>query len=167
MYILPNNSNIVLAAEQAKELTKAKLVVIATKNIPQGIAAAISFDPDGTPEQNVEAMSAAAARVRSGQVTHAVRETEMDGFMLKNGDIIGIYHGVIVAKGDEIAAVTRDVIDKMTDDDTSSITLYYGEGVTEADAEELVASVQEDYPFYDVVACRGGQNHYYYYISVE
>ncbi len=167
VYILPNNSNIVLAAEQAKELTKAKLVVIATKNIPQGIAAAISFDPDGTPEQNVEAMSAAAARVRSGQVTHAVRETEMDGFMLKNGDIIGIYHGVIVAKGDEIAAVTRDVIDKMTDDDTASITLYYGEGVTEADAEELVASVQEDYPFYDVVACRGGQNHYYYYISVE
>ena len=167
VYILPNNSNIVLAAEQAKELTKAKLVVIATKNIPQGIAAAISFDPDGTPEQNVEAMSAAAARVRSGQVTHAVRETEMDGFMLKNGDIIGIYHGVIVAKGEEIAAVTRDVIDKMTDDDTASITLYYGEGVTEADAEELVASVQEDYPFYDVVACRGGQNHYYYYISVE
>ena len=166
VYILPNNGNIVLAAEQARELTKAKLVVIATKNIPQGIAAALNFNHEASEEENTEMMRRAIQYVRSGQVTHSVRDTEMDGFELKSGDVIGIYDK-IVSKGSDPNAVAAEVIEKMTDDDSASISLYYGEGITSEYADELVRELSEKYPFYDVMAYEGGQQHYYYYISVE
>ena len=166
VYILPNNGNIVLAAEQAKELTKAKLVVIATKNIPQGIAAAMNFNHDSNEEENTEMMRRAIQNVRSGQVTHSVRDTEMDGFELKNGDIIGIYDK-IVAKGSDINEVTKALVEKMLTDDSASISLYYGEGVDKETADKLVEELTEEYPFHDVMAYEGGQQHYYYYVSVE
>lgn len=166
VYILPNNGNIVLAAEQAKELTKAKLVVIATKNIPQGIAAAMNFNHDANEEENTEMMRRAIQNVRSGQVTHSVRDTEMDGFELKNGDIIGIYNK-IVAKGSDINEVTKALVEKMLTDDSASISLYYGEGVDKETADKLVEELTEEYPFHDVMAYEGGQQHYYYYVSVE
>ena len=166
VYILPNNGNIVLAAEQARELTKAKLVVVATKNIPQGIAAAVNFNHDAGEEENTEMMRRSIQYVRSGRVTHSVRDTEMDGFKLKSGDIIGIYDK-IVAKGDDVNNVTEAVIEKMVDDDTASVSLYYGEGITEEYAGELAAKLTEKYPFHDIMVFEGGQQHYYYYISVE
>lgn len=166
VFVLPNNSNIILAAEQAKELTRANIVVIATKNIPQGIAAAINFNPEASIEENTRAMQKAAENVRAGQVTHAVRDTEMDGLELHTGDIIGIYKQ-IVAKGSDPDEVAIEVAGKMTDDSTAVITLYYGEDITEERANALVEKLQGLYPFYDVMAYYGGQSHYYYYISVE
>ncbi len=166
VFILPNNSNIILAAEQAKELTKANLVVIATKNIPQGISAAINFDPDASIDDNITSMQQAASGVKCGQVTHAVRDTEMDGFDLHNGDIIGINSG-IKAKGDSVMTVTTELIETMVSEDSASITLYYGCDVTEQEANALVEKLQEIYPFFDVMAYRGGQSHYYYFVAVE
>lgn len=166
VYILPNNSNIVLAAEQARELTKAKLVVIATKNIPQGITAAINFNPEASEEENVEMMRRAIRSVKSAQVTRAVRDTEMDGFDLHNGDVIGIYDR-IVAKGDSVNEVAREVVAQMVTDETAAISLYYGAGLEASVAEELQAVLQEEYPFHDVMVYEGGQQHYFYYISVE
>lgn len=167
VYILPNNGNIVLAAEQAKELTKANLVVIATKNIPQGIAAAMNFDLNADVDTNVRNMSNAMAQVRSGQITHAVRDTEMDGIALHNGDIIGLYEKTIVASGQNVNEVAKSVIEKMADDDTAAITLYYGAGLTENVARDLQEELTDIYPFHDIILCEGGQHHYYYYISVE
>lgn len=166
VYILPNNSNIVLAAEQARELTKAKLVVIATKNIPQGITAAINFNPEASEEENVEMMCRAIRSVKSAQVTRAVRDTEMDGFDLHNGDVIGIYDR-IVAKGDSVNEVAREVVAQMVTDETAAISLYYGAGLEASVAEELQAVLQDEYPFHDVMVYEGGQQHYFYYISVE
>ncbi len=166
VYILPNNSNIVLAAEQARELTKAKLVVIATKNIPQGITAAINFNPEAGEEENVEMMRRAIQSVKSAQVTRAVRDTEMDGFDLHNGDIIGIYDR-IVAKGDSVNEVAREVVAQMVTDETAAISLYYGAGLEASVAEELQTVLQDEYPFHDVMVYEGGQQHYFYYISVE
>ncbi len=166
VYILPNNSNIVLAAEQARELTKAKLVVIATKNIPQGITAAINFNPEASEEENVEMMRRAIQSVRSAQVTRAVRDTEMDGFDLHNGDVIGIYDR-IVAKGDSVNEVAREVVAQMVSDETAAISLYYGAGLEASVVEELQTVLQDEYPFHDVMVYEGGQQHYFYYISVE
>lgn len=166
VYILPNNGNIVMAAEQAKEITKAHLVVIATKNIPQGISAAINFNPDADEETNVEIMTNAIGAVRSGQVTRSVRDTEMDGLELHNGDVIGLYNG-IVANGDDINEVALKVVERMADDETASISLYYGAGLTKDVADELSARLSEEYPFHDVLVYEGGQQHYYYYVSVE
>ena len=166
VYILPNNGNIVLAAEQAKELTKAHLVVIATKNIPQGITAAMNFDPNASEEENVEVMREVIKNVRSGQITHAVRDTEMDGFELRSGDIIGLYNG-IVAKGDNVDSVVEKTVAKMVDENSASIALYYGEGVNKESVEVLADTLMSNYPFFDVAVYEGGQQHYYYYISVE
>lgn len=167
VYILPNNGNIVMAAEQAKELTKANLVVIATKNIPQGIAAAVNFNPEASIEDNVNNMQKAMQGVRSGQITHAVRDVEMDGIELHNGDIIGLYDKVVVSGGSDVNEVAMDVINKMADDDTSSISVYYGAGLTESVAMALEEKLAEEYPFHDITIIEGGQQHYFYYVSVE
>lgn len=166
VFILPNNGNIILTAEQAKELSTPNLVVIATKNIPAGIAAAMNFNPEFSIEENTRCMQKAANEVRSGQVTHAVRDTEMDGFQLEVGDIIGIY-GSIVAKGKSVDEVTLDTARAMTDDSTSVISLFCGEDVTEEEAEALAEKMRGEFDFYDVLVYRGGQQHYYYYLSVE
>jgi DAK2 domain fusion protein YloV len=166
VFILPNNSNIILAAEQAKEITKSQLVVIATKNIPQGISAALNFNSEAGVEENIRNMQRAAESVRSGQVTHAVRDAEIDGFKLKNGDIIGIY-GPIVAKGESVSEVAEATVAKMADETSSSIALYFGEGVSETDSSSLAEKLRLVYPDKDVNSYCGGQSHYYYFIAVE
>ncbi|MCL2631444.1 MAG: DAK2 domain-containing protein, partial [Firmicutes bacterium] len=154
------------AAQQAKELVSCNLVIIATKNIPQGISAAINYDEDATIGENALQMQKSANAVRSGLVTHAVRDTESDGFDIKNGDIIGI-NGGIVARGSNVNEVARQVVNKLAVQGTASITLYFGEDVTEESASEFVQSLEEQYPRYDVSAYYGGQSHYFYFISVE
>lgn len=166
VYILPNNGNIILAAEQAKGLIDSEIVVIPSKDIPQGIAAAINYNPEAGVEENIEMMRRAIGAVRSGLVTHAVRDTEMDGYELHDGDIIGIF-GNIAAKGDNVSQVTKDLISKMETEDSSTITLYYGLEITLDEAEKLKAEIIKTHPFIDVLTYNGGQQHYYYYVSVE
>ncbi|MDR2266114.1 MAG: DAK2 domain-containing protein [Christensenellaceae bacterium] len=166
VFILPNNGNIILAAEQAKELVTCELIIIATKSVTQGIAAALNFNPDCDVPTNVLAMQKAASAVRSGQVTHAVRTTEADGFEVKEGDIIGIYNS-IVAKGDDVEQVTIELIEKMIDKETASITLYFGDVVSLEAAEKLCNKLISLYTNHDVAVYFGGQTHYSYFVAVE
>lgn len=167
VFILPNNKNIILACEQAKDLVDCNLVTIATVNVPQGIAAAMNFDAENTDiDMMKEAMENAAKAITCIEITHAVRDTELDGFELHNGDIIAIEKG-IVAKGQDVEKVVIDALAAKDADEMCVITLYYGEGVTEEQGEELQAKLVELYPDCDVNLLFGGQPHYFYFISVE
>ncbi len=166
VFILPNNKNIILAAEQAMGLAKPNIVVIATKSIPEGISAALAFDPDGEVEDNTYNMQKMASAVKTGQVTHSVRDVELDGFKLKVGDIIGLDSKVIAA-GSDINDVAYDVVSKLVNDDSAVVTLYYGDEVDEEYASLLKSKVEKDYPMVDVMAIRGGQPHYSYLVAVE
>lgn len=156
-----------MAAEQAKGLVEnCEVVVIPTKDVARGVVAAMNFNPENSIEENEEAMNQAISVIRSGQVTHAVRDTEMDGYNLHDGDIIGIY-GNIVAKGKNVATVTKELVAKLVGESSYSITLYYGANTKDEDAELLRDELQEQYPFMDVILYNGGQHHYYYYVAVE
>jgi DAK2 domain fusion protein YloV len=166
--VLPNNKNIILAAEQAKTLvTNKKLVVIPTKNIPQGLAAALAFNPDCSTEENVRNMQNAIPGVKSGQVTYAVRSTNIDGLRLKEGDIIGLDGSRVLNKGDSIPKVTAELIEKMKTENDEIITLYYGEGVREKDAEQFAEQLRERYPECEIDVHAGSQPVYYYLLSLE
>lgn len=165
--VLPNNKNIILAAEQAKELTNKKVSVLPTKNIAQGIAAAIAFDPEQDLDTNCINMRAAFDGVQCGQVTHAVRTTQMDGFDLKEGDIIGLDDKMIIATGSDAEQTAKMVVDKMVSDDSTLINIYFGEGITEEEAQKLADEIGEKYDECDVCTYYGGQPHYYYLISIE
>lgn len=165
--VLPNNKNIILAAEQAVELSSKNVKVVKTVNVPEGIACAVAFDINNNIDANVEAMQNAFGEVSYGEITYAVRNTNLDGFELNEGDIIGITGKKIVSKGAEVRDVTLDVISNLVTEDKSIITLYYGEGVTEAQANSLKDELAEKYDECDVEVYEGGQNHYYYMISVE
>jgi len=165
--ILPNNKNIILAAEQARELTKKTVEVLPTMNIPQGIAAALAFIATESYAANVENMRAAFDEVKCGQITSAIRNTKMDGFSIKVGDIIGVDDKKVIAKTSSIDETAKKIIAKLMDADRRLITLYYGEGVTEEQAENLAAAIQELYPGLDIMTQNGGQPHYYYMISLE
>lgn len=165
--VLPNNKNIILAAEQAKELSEKNVKIINTVNVPEGIAACVVFDANNDIDTNVENMIEAIAEVSYGEVTYAVRSTNMDGFDLHEGDIIGITNGSIVSQNDNVCNTVTDVIDKLVDDEKSVITLYYGEDVTEEEANSLVESLSEKYEDLEIDAYMGGQHHYFYMISVE
>ncbi len=168
VFVFPNNKNIILAAEQAKSLVEnRKIHVIPTKNIPQGFAAALAFNPEASVEVNKANMVHSLDNVVVGQITHAVRTTTVDGFDLKEGDIIGLDNKKILAKGDGINQVTLDLIASLKSSTDEVITLYYGEDVEEAQAEELQAMVAEAYPNCDVELQYGGQPIYYYFISLE
>lgn len=168
VFVFPNNKNIILAAEQAKSLVEnCKIHVIPTKNIPQGFAAALAFNPEASVEVNKANMVHSLDNVVVGQITHAVRTTTVDGFDLKEGDIIGLDNKKILAKGDGINQVTLDLIASLKSSTDEVITLYYGEDVEEAQAEELQAMVAEAYPNCDVELQYGGQPIYYYFISLE
>lgn len=168
VFVFPNNKNIILAAEQAKSLVEnSKIHVIPTKNIPQGFAAALAFNPEASVEVNKANMVHSLDNVVVGQITHAVRTTTVDGFDLKEGDIIGLDNKKILAKGDGINQVTLDLIASLKSSTDEVITLYYGEDVEEAQAEELQAMVAEAYPNCDVELQYGGQPIYYYFISLE
>lgn len=168
IYILPNNKNIILAAEQAKYLVEDKqIIVVPSKTIPQGIAALINFMPDSSPEDNLEGMVEEMGRVRTGQITYAVRNTSIDGMEIKEGDIMGIGDSGMLAVGQEIEATVMETVNRMVDEDSELISVYFGADVSEEDAEALVEKIQEAYPDCEVELNNGGQPVYYYLLSVE
>ncbi|MDE7168044.1 MAG: DAK2 domain-containing protein [Clostridia bacterium] len=168
VFVFPNNSNVILAAEQAKGLvTNRTIHVIPTKNVPQGFAAALAFNPEASVPENKTNMTHAIDNVASGQVTYAVRETTMNGFKLKEGDIIGLDNKRILAKSDNVVDTTLKLVKSLKNDEHGMITLYYGEGVKEEEAQELAAKLAEQYPDCDVDFHFGGQPVYYYMVSLE
>lgn len=167
VFVFPNNKNIILAAEQAKGLTDRKLHVVPTRNVPEGIAASLAFNPEASAEENLEAMTTAIECVKSGSVTYAVRATHVDGFDLSVGEIIGLDDKAILAKGSDVQKTTEELVEKLLTEDSVNITLFYGEDINEDDAEKLRASLEEKYPECEVTAIYGGQPVYYYIISVE
>ena len=168
IFIFPNNKNIILAANQAQALTEdKKIIVIPTKTVPQGIAAIISFDPTASAEDNKENMKEALSMVKTGQITYAVRDTHIDDKEIKEGNIMGIGDDSILAVGEDIAEITKETIDLMTDEETELISVYYGEDISEEDANALGTELQEKYPDCEVEVYAGGQPIYYYVVSVE
>lgn len=168
IFILPNNKNILLAAEQAAELTEDKeIIVIPSKTIPQGIAAVINFMEDKTPEENEQQMLEEMSKVKSGQVTYAVRDTSIDGNTIHVGDIMGIGEKGIEAVGEKTNDTALALLSHMIDESSELVSLFYGEGITQADAEALADQVEEMYPDVEVEVQFGGQPIYYYILSVE
>ena len=168
IFIFPNNKNITLAAEQAKGLVENKtLHVIPTKNVPQGFAAALEFNPEASPSANKTNMVHALDNVKVGQVTYAVRNTSLNGFSIKEGDIIGLDDKKILAKSQSLEETVLKLIAKMKEDFHQVITLYYGEDVSDEDAAALAKTISEKYPDCDVDFHNGGQSVYYYIIALE
>ena len=168
IYIFPNNKNIILAANQARDLTEdKKIVVVPTKTVPQGITAMISFVPEKSAEENAEVMEEAVSKVQTGQITYAVRDTRLDDKEIHEGDIMGIGDKGILAVGGSKEKVAEDTIAAMMTEDAEVISIYYGADTSEESAEKLAASVEELYPECEVELNRGGQPIYYYIISVE
>ena len=168
IFILPNNKNIVLAAEQAAKLTAEKnIIVLPTKTIPQGIAAMVGYMPEVDVEENKDGMTECYQNIMSGQVTYAVRDTTINGKTIRNGDIMGIDDEGIRAVGTDVAQTTLDLLSQMVDADSELISLYYGENVTGEQAEELAAKVEEMFPDVEIETNFGGQPIYYYMVSVE
>ena len=168
IFILPNNSNIVMAANQAASLVEDKeIIVIPTKTVPQGITAVVNFSPDACVEENKETMMEEILNVKTGQVTYAVRDTEMDGHIIKENDFMGIGDKTILSVGTDLKETTLSMIDCMVDEDSAIVSIYYGSDSTEDDANELAELISEKYPDVDVEVNLGGQPIYYYVISVE
>ncbi len=168
VFVFPNNKNIILAAEQAKALVDNRTIhVIPTKNVPQGFAAALAFSPEASLEENKTNMIHAIDNVKAGQVTHAVRTTNVNGFSITEGDIIGLDDKKILAKSNSIDETVLALLEKLKEDQHEVITLYYGEGVSEDDAKALAEKVAEEFPDCDVDYHFGGQPVYYYLLSLE
>lgn len=168
IFILPNNKNIILAAEQAKELVEDKeIIVLPTKTIPQGITAMIGYSPEESVQVNEETMLDSIGLVKTGQITYAVRDTSFDGKEIHVDDIMGISDEGIQAVGNDIEAVVFDLLDTMVEDDTEIICIYYGEDVTEEQATKLTEQLEEKYSDCDIELQYGGQPIYYYVLSVE
>lgn len=168
VFILPNNKNIILAAEQAKALVEDKdIIVLPTRTIPQGIAAVISYIPEETVKVNEDTMRESISLVKTGQVTYAVRDTSIDGKEIHIGDIMGIGDHGIEAVGKEISETTRKLLDAIVDEESEIICLYYGDEVSEEDAQLLTEEIKKKYPNCDVELQYGGQPIYYYIVSVE
>ena len=165
--ILPNNSNIIMAANQAKELSDKNIVVIPTKNVPQAFAALVTFDGDADIAENEANMMEALSTVKSGQVTYAVRDTVINDVEVKEGNIIGIAEGKLLSAGDKVDEITTDLIEKLVDEDSAIITLFYGEDTSKEDAQALRDALEENFEDVDVELHYGGQPLYYYLISVE
>ena len=165
--ILPNNSNIIMAANQAKELSDKNIVVIPTKNVPQAFAALVTFDGDADIAENEANMMEALSTVKSGQVTYAVRDTVINDVEVKEGNIIGIAEGKLLSAGDKVDEITTDLIEKLVDEDSAIITLFYGEDIKEEQAEALRESLEEKFEDIDIELYYGGQPIYYYLVSVE
>lgn len=168
IFILPNNKNIILAAEQAVHLVEDKrIIVIPTKTVPQGITAIINYVPEKSVEENAACMKEEITHVRTGQVTYAVRDTSIDGYEIHENDIMGIGDKAILTVGKELLATTKDMIDKMVDEEIELIGIYYGAEVTKEQAEEVAAYVEETYPDLELDVQEGGQPIYYFIISAE
>ena len=168
IFILPNNTNIILAAQQAEILLEdKKLIVIPSKTIPQGIAAMLGFIPGESPENNKESMIESMSGVATGEITYAVRDTVIDDHEIKEGNIMGIGDDGILAVGEDLEATTIEMIENMVDEDSGMISVYYGEDVKEEDANKLVEKLEEKFPDVEVECYMGGQPVYYYITSVE
>ena len=168
IFILPNNSNIIMAANQAATLVEDKeIIVVPTKTVPQGITAVVNFLPDLSVEENKETMLEEIQNVKTGQVTYAVRDTEMDGFEIKENDFMGIGDKTILAAGTDKKTVTLEMIDRMVDEDSAIVSIYFGSDSSEEEASEIAEAIEEKYPDVDVEINNGGQPIYYYVISVE
>ena len=168
VFILPNNSNIIMAANQAASIVEDKeIIVIPTKTVPQGITAVINYLPDVSAEENQEAMVEAISTVKTGQVTYAVRDTEIDGFEIRQNDYMGIGDKSILAVGTDMNTVTLQMLDRMIDEDTEMVSIYFGSDSSEDDASVIAEAIEEKYPDVDVEVNDGGQPIYYYVISVE
>ncbi|MDR1773698.1 MAG: DAK2 domain-containing protein [Clostridioides sp.] len=165
--IFPNNSNIIMAANQAKELSDKNIIVIPTKNIPQALTALMNFNPDISAKENEQIMNEAITSVKSGQVTFAVRDTIMNDVEVKEGHIIGIGEGKLIASGESVEEITTELINKLIDEETSIITLFYGEDITKEQADDIRTKLEEKFKDIDVEVYYGGQPLYYYLISVE
>ena len=167
VFVLPNNKNIILASELANDLSKRNIIVLPTTSIPQGISAAIRIDPELSIDENKANVEETIKGVISGSVTYAVRTTSIDGFKLKEGDIIGLGEKKIVTKGANVSKVTEDTIEKLMTDEVSTISLFYGADVNPVDAGALVDTLKEKYPDLEIDCHEGGQPLYYYLISLE
>nr|WP_291233672.1 DAK2 domain-containing protein [Frisingicoccus sp.] len=168
IYVLPNNGNIILAAEQAKILTEGKeLVIVPTKTVPQGITAVVNYIDGESAQTNMEHMLEEIARVKSGEVTYAVRDTMIDDKVISEGDIMGIGDAGILSVAKDISEATMELIDTLVDEDSELISIYYGSDTSQEEAEELAEQVEEKYPDVDVELQNGGQPIYYYVLSVE
>lgn len=168
VFILPNNKNIIMAANQAVDLVEDKqIIVIPTKTIPQGITALVNYIPDHSAEENKEQMMAEIENVKTGQVTYAVRDTEIDGKTIKQNDFMGIGDKSILSVGTDLMATTLEMVDAMVDEESAIVSIYFGSDSDEDSANELAAAIEEKYPDVEVEVNDGGQPIYYYVISVE
>lgn len=168
IFILPNNKNIILAANQAQTLTEDKdIIVVPSKTVPQGITAIINYMPDADAQTNLEAMIEGIGNVKTGQVTYAVRDTHIDDKEIHEGDIMGIGDSGILAVGQSVEETTKEMLAQLVDEDTELISLYYGQDVQEESAENFAQEIEDSYPDVDVDVHSGGQPIYYYVLSVE
>ena len=168
IFILPNNKNIILAANQAQILTEDKdIIVVPSKTVPQGITAIINYMPDADAQTNLEAMIEGIGNVKTGQVTYAVRDTHIDDKEIHEGDIMGIGDSGILAVGQSVEETTKEMLAQLVDEDTELISLYYGQDVQEESAENFAQEIEDLYPDVDVDVHSGGQPIYYYVLSVE
>ena len=167
IFVFPNNGNIILAAQQAAELSEKRVMVIPTKNVAMGIAAAVAFQPDMDAEENVQRMEEAAQRVRTGTITYAVRDSDFEDMHINEGDIIGLHNGKVAFKADNVHDVAIQLVKAIVTEDDGLITVYYGADTAEADAQALSEEIAELCPDCDVEVHPGGQPLYYYLIAVE
>ena len=167
VFVLPNNGNIILAAEQSKELSEKNVIVLPTKTIPQGISALFEFDESLSVEENEVNMRGAISEVKTGQVTYSVRDSEISGKKIKKDDFMGLREGDIVVAGEDKAKVIDELIDSMVDDDSSLISVLFGKDIPEEEAKELEDNLSNKYDDLDIEVVYGGQPIYYYIISVE
>lgn len=167
IFVFPNNGNIILAAQQAAQLSKKRVEVLPTKNVAMGIAAAVAFQPEDSVEENLQRMDEAAQRVRTGTITYAVRDSDFENMHITEGDIIGLHNGQVSFKADNVHDVAISLVNAIVTDDDGLITVYYGADTKEEDAQALAEEIEELYPDCDVEVHSGGQPLYYYLISVE
>ena len=165
--VLPNNGNIILAAQQAAELVECRVFVVQTRTVPQGIAAALAYNPESPPEENAENMSSAMDSVRSGMVTYAVRDSSLDGHNIHKGDVLGISESGICCVGANVSDVTMELVKSLADENSCMISFYWGSDVSRDDAMALRDAVRREIPHCDAEAYDGGQPIYYYIVSVE
>ncbi|NMW84291.1 DAK2 domain-containing protein [Peptoniphilus sp. AGMB00490] len=167
IYLIPNNSNIILSAEQARDISDREIIVIPSKSVPQGIAAILAFNGDADKEENKENMMKAIENVIDASVTYAVRDTTIGGKEIHKDDIIGIASKEIISSGKTVFDVVIDTVDKLMDDEISLLTIFYGEDVKEEDAEKVREAIEEKYPDVDIDVIKGDQPIYYYILSLE
>jgi len=167
VYVLPNNKNIIMAAEQVDALTPKKVIVIPSKTVPQGITAMLSFNPEGTEEENTEALTEALGTVDTMQITYAARDSDFDGRDIRKGDYLALYGSKLYGTSRDLYALTEALAKKIASRDKSYITIYYGEDTKEKHAQKVANIIQEVCPDADVNLLYGGQPVYYYLISAE